>query len=128
MKTYFARAGFRQQAAVMVRENEDVVACHWESPDVPGLILQSSSCEHAADARPLVHHPHHSPTGHGWGYGGSGPAELAKDMLWDLLGAEPKPSLYQAFKTDVIAKLDQNAGFTLPESKIRDWLILLVEG
>jgi len=42
----------------------------------------------------LPHHVLHSPDGHSWGYGGSGPAELAKDILCDHLGGEPDPRLY----------------------------------
>lgn len=37
---------------------------------------------------PLRHIRQHSPTGFGWGYGGSGPADLARSMLIDALGAD----------------------------------------
>ena len=43
---------------------------------------------------PLTHHVRHSPDGFAWGYLGSGPAELAKDILWDFLGSEPHPACY----------------------------------
>lgn len=36
--------------------------------------------------RPLRHHVKHSPTGLEWGYGGSGPADLARSLLIDALG------------------------------------------
>lgn len=49
--------------------------------------------------------PNHSPTGHEWAYGGSGPAQLAHDLLHDLLGRSPSPELYHAVKWRVIAKL-----------------------
>lgn len=35
---------------------------------------------------PLEHHKKHSPTGFGWGYGGSGPSDLARCLLIDALG------------------------------------------
>lgn len=70
----------------------------------------------------LPHHVKHSPDGFSWGYGGSGPSELAKDMLWDFLGYEPEPALYQTFKMIFIATLDQRAGFTIYGEKIRHWL------
>lgn len=39
--------------------------------------------------RQLTHLPRHSPTGFSWGYGGSGPADLARALLVDAL---PHPS------------------------------------
>jgi hypothetical protein len=48
----------------------------------------------------------HSPTGFEWGYGGSGPAQLALALLADALqddGAALR--LHQPFKWQVIAKL-----------------------
>ena len=50
------------------------------------------------NGEPLKHHVYHSPDGFNWGYGGSGPADLARSILWDHLGKEPRPSLYQNFK------------------------------
>lgn len=49
--------------------------------------------------------PNHSPTGHEWGFSGSGPAQLAHDLLHDLVGRSPSPSLYHAVKWRLIAKL-----------------------
>lgn len=37
----------------------------------------------------LPHVVHHSPTGYGCGYGGSGPADLALSMCAAIIGAEP---------------------------------------
>lgn len=61
----------------------------------------------------LKHHVYHSPDGHSWGYEGSGPTELAKDILWDVLGHEP--SSYHWFMRDVISQLPQDKGFALKE-------------
>ena len=61
--------------------------------------------------RMLEHHVLHSPDGHGWGYMGSGPSELAKDILWDYLGTEPRPAMYQDFKAMVIAEIPGNVPF-----------------
>ena len=44
----------------------------------------------------------HSPDGFSWGYGGSGPAQLALAIMLKLTG---KPDGYQKFKWDVIAKI-----------------------
>ena len=48
----------------------------------------------------------HSPTGFEWGYGGSGPAQLALALLADHLGNDERAmSFYQSFKFAVVAKL-----------------------
>lgn len=60
----------------------------------------------------------HSPTGFQWGYGGSGPAQLALAILADYLGNEEKAvALYQEFKEDVIAALPHER-WTLTSSEI----------
>jgi hypothetical protein len=46
----------------------------------------------------------HSPTGFSWGYGGSGPAQLALALLADALGDDDQAiRLHQAFKFKVVA-------------------------
>lgn len=48
----------------------------------------------------------HSPTGFEWGYGGSGPAQLALAILADHLGNDRKAlDLYQRFKWKIIVAL-----------------------
>ncbi|MGD0263759.1 MAG: DUF6166 domain-containing protein [Candidatus Methylomirabilota bacterium] len=45
--------------------------------------------------------PRHSPTGYEWGYGGSGPSELARALLTSTLPGDPiprEPTCFQAFK------------------------------
>ena len=49
----------------------------------------------------------HSPSGFEWGYGGSGPAQLALALLLDYTGGEAFAlNHYQAFKTEVVSQLD----------------------
>ena len=52
---------------------------------------------------PLKHMIYHSPDGFNWGYGGSGPADLARSILWDFIGTEPTPRLYQDFKSHFVS-------------------------
>ena len=48
----------------------------------------------------------HSPTGFEWGYGGSGPAQLALAILADHLADDAQALIfYQRFKWAVVAKL-----------------------
>lgn len=78
---------------------------------------------------PLQHHVRHSPTGFECGYGGSGPADLARCILIDhrLLHKQAEregDSLvlpYQAFKFEVIAHLPRDADWTLTDGDIDAW-------
>jgi hypothetical protein len=56
----------------------------------------------------------HSPTGFNWGYGGSGPAQLALALLL-AAGVRPEDAsdLHQRFKWEVIAPLPQGEPFVL---------------
>lgn len=75
-----------------------------------------------ATSYPLPHVVRHSPDGFAWGYGGSGPADLALSLLVDLLGEPGRdPALYQAFKWDVVARWDPTC-FLISEPEIRAWL------
>jgi hypothetical protein len=59
----------------------------------------------------------HSPTGFAWGYGGSGPADLALNILSVFIGQEAAESLYQDFKWEFIAPMPARGG-TIPREKI----------
>lgn len=73
-------------------------------------------------SKPLKHHVRHSPDGFNWGYGGSGPSDLARCILIDYFGhPAPAEPLYQDFKFDVIASLP-SAGWTLTELEIDEWI------
>lgn len=71
-------------------------------------------------ARTLNHIIHHSPTGLEWGYGGSGPADLALSLLTDACGRKIAWEWHQAFKWDVVAGLADS--WTLKRSMIQDWV------
>lgn len=64
----------------------------------------------------------HSPDGFSWGYGGSGPAQLALAILLRFVAPEEAQQLYQGFKFGVIAGLPQDADFDLPIATVRAWL------
>ena len=67
----------------------------------------------------------HSSTGFEWGYGGSGPAQLALALLADHLGdGELALSLHQEFKRVVIAKLSRPT-WMLTSDQIEDAVQLL---
>lgn len=56
----------------------------------------------------LLHN--HSPDGFNWGYGGSGPSQLALAVLLELTGG---PGNYQEFKWRVIANLPSGKDFEI---------------
>ena len=61
----------------------------------------------------------HSPTGFNWGYGGSGPAQLAIAILADLTGDDLySKARYMSFKWDVVAKLP-SLGWIRPEDRFQ---------
>jgi Family of unknown function (DUF6166) len=65
----------------------------------------------------------HSPGGFQWGYGGSGPAELARAILIALYPHDPVVraiACYQTFKWNVIARLPKE-GFELTSDAVDEW-------
>ena len=65
----------------------------------------------------------HSPDGFAWGYGGSGPAQLALALLLDRTN-DPALALahYQEFKWEVVAKWPSDEKWTLSVAEIDEWL------
>jgi len=78
---------------------------------------------------PLTHHVHHSPDGLEWGYGGSGPADLAMAILADAApdlfdDAEEPPipvQMYQQFKHDVVSRLPRS-GWLIDQAGVLAWV------
>jgi hypothetical protein len=74
------------------------------------------------DPGPSLKLRNHSPDGFEWGYGGSGPAQLALAILLDFTGDEAlAQTFYQRFKFDRIATAPK-AGFKVTGLQIRTWL------
>ena len=66
----------------------------------------------------LMHYPVHSPDGFEWGYGGSGPADLAYAILTEVAGQTVASEYYQDFKWLVVSSLPHE-GFELSEAAVR---------
>lgn len=61
----------------------------------------------------------HSPSGFAWGYGGSGPAQLALAILCDALEDDQRAEhLYQRYKDVVIARLNPDRHWALARSSV----------
>lgn len=64
----------------------------------------------------------HSPDGFEWGYGGSGPSQLALALFSDYLQDDKQAwRLHQAFKWLVVARLP-HSGWTLTDAQIEQVL------
>ena len=61
----------------------------------------------------------HSPSGFEFGYGGSGPAQLALAILADCCNDATALDCYQAFKWSVVSRI-RDAGFDLTATQIHD--------
>ena len=69
----------------------------------------------------------HSPTGFEWGYGGSGPAQLALALLADCIGNDEQATeLHQEFKRKVVANLE-GRGWTMTSHEIHAWVKTLTK-
>ena len=63
----------------------------------------------------------HSPDGFQWGYGGSGPAQLALALLLDATGDARKAlRYYQQFKDEYVALWPDR--WEIPRGLIREWV------
>ena len=64
------------------------------------------------DIQPSLRIENHSPTGFNWGYGGSGPAQLALAILMEFLPVKLAQLYKQDFKWKVVAPIKEDV-FTL---------------
>lgn len=65
----------------------------------------------------------HSPDGFAWGYGGSGPAQLALSLLLHFTDDEHwSLNHYQNFKFEVVGSWDQYQNVRLPNKVVTDWI------
>lgn len=94
----------------------------YRMPDGTVRVIVATPDGHSQD---LPHHVRHSPDGYEWGYLGSGPAELARCLLfdatqdWTVTGV-----LYQDFKEDVVACWPTQTSYRLGDSRpLRCWAL-----
>lgn len=83
-------------------------------------------CERGPKGEARTNIPHawklHSPTGFEWGYGGSGPADLALNTLLRMgCDREEAEWWHQAFKSAFIAPIPQEGG-RVPLEEMQSWL------
>ncbi len=66
----------------------------------------------------------HSPTGFAWGFGGSGPAQLALAMLLKVTDRDTAEKYHQQFKWDWLAQLPAEQHWQMMIAEAREWLHL----
>jgi hypothetical protein len=83
-------------------------------------VVVNSRTGKALDLEASLKVVNHSPTGFCWGYGGSGPAQLALAILLDHFNGDRGRALalYQDFKFKVIARLPQDDNFVLTNAQV----------
>jgi len=89
-------------------------------------VPQSDGCrgQVALDPGPSQKLYNHSPEGFQWGYGGSGPAQLALALLLDVTGdGELSVALHQHFKRDFVATWGES--WEMDADQIRRWVELI---
>ncbi len=86
-----------------------------------GCIVKVHEADGTARDLPLRHDLRsHSPTGPEWGYGGSGPAQLALALAADVLGDDDAAqSVYMRLKFRLVGRLPHD-GWSLTETQLRD--------
>lgn len=60
----------------------------------------------------------HSPSGFSWGYGGSGPAQLALALLVDVVSTDRAVRFHQDFKWHRTAPLPHDADWSMAASEV----------
>lgn len=128
----------KQRAADEATTGEDYADLYIDQPMTSGIILRRQPDDRLATNVPhLV--THHSPTGYEWGYGGSGPADLALNILENALhilqwkGGTTEMwrgkcfslanRLHQDFKWEFIAPAPRSGGdHIIPWKAVASWI------
>lgn len=84
-------------------------------------VTQFSKAQGTETSYNLRHIAYHSPDGFEFGYGGSGPADLARSILADCVGIKIADSLYHDFKWEFIVRQTKD-DFEIKEQDIVDWV------
>jgi hypothetical protein len=109
--------------------NRTYVGC---AGSFPGRVLVRGA---DGSERTLAHYVRHSPDGFSWGYGGSGPSDLARCILLDALDYPSRTvgpdteaverlvnAHYQDFKFVFVANWPQVTGWEIHQTEVMAWL------
>lgn len=100
---------------------------HYQRYPVPGyvVVLEEDPSGSLAHLGRLADRVRHSPGEFDWSDTGSSRPDLARSLLWDALGREPEPELYQQFEREHVANWPMHPGecWRITEKEVQDWLI-----
>jgi hypothetical protein len=67
----------------------------------------------------------HMPGEFDWGNAGSRRTDLARSLLWSVLGREPEQHLYEQFEQEQVANWPMQPGecWRITEREVQDWLL-----
>ena len=94
-----------------------------DSPDDNGgamMIKDPDAAQPVTELELRLDLRNHSPTGFAWGYGGSGPAQLALAMLAEVADDDAALLYYHDFKDEWISI--QQGRWSMPEVFIQGWI------
>lgn len=106
------------QARIEARRNDDETD-YFPYADGDNIFIREEDRRIKTNVRRVF--VHHSPTGYGWGYGGSGPADFAYNILMLFEPAQFCQAHYQDFKWKFVATLP-NAGGEIEAAAIKQWI------
>lgn len=87
---------------------------------VSGCIVTVSIGGRERPLNPRLDLANHSPTGFDWGYGGSGPSQLALAILADALADDERAiALYQRFKSTWVCSLTRDEPWAISDVDVR---------
>lgn len=113
--TCAAKAGL--QTSIMP-EDPDVRMLPWK-PGGDIIVRREGNLKYMNVPQTIVNH---SPTGLEWGYGGSGPADMALNILFMFTGDRAfADRWHQDFKFAFVAGLNREGG-TIPGETIQQWI------
>ena len=94
----------------------------WVEETRVSAVAHAALCGISRQALPLhLEVRNHSPSGFEWGYGGSGPAQLALALLIDALGdTHLAQAHYQDFKFEIVAAFSNS--WSITAKQIRDFV------
>lgn len=99
-----------------------------EGRKVPGMIYGNGFTRDVyidgkkLNPKPSLKLRNHSPDGFNWGYGGSGPSQLALAILLKFMKKDEAACMYHEFKWDKISGLTIEEDFMLPIEAVETWI------
>lgn len=92
-----------------------------DDPAAPGDVFFRALLDGSVETNVAPVSLRHSPTGYAWGYGGSGPADLALNILLRFVGPEEAWIHHQDFKWEFISRAPRQ-GARIKADSIRRWI------